>query len=101
MAEYEIFTNDSTINWTAKGIDRILQNVRNLINTCRYEIAYDRTLGIDSSVLDKPLDQAVALYTADIYRLIRSREPRVQIKSVVFLGADDEGNMNFKVVVEI
>ncbi len=97
----EVFSNDSNINWTAKGVERILQNVKNLMNTWRYEIAYDRTLGIDPAILDMPQDKAIARYTAEIYRLVNTNEPRANVKSVTYTGSDGEGNMNFKVVVEI
>jgi len=96
-----INTKDSNLDWTAKGIDRIAQNVFNLISTYKYEVAYDRTLGIDSSFIDKPLPIAIAEATAQIYDVIAEREPRATIESVDFIEIDKEGNFQFKVVVDI
>lgn len=99
---YEIDTSKPTpLNWRAKGADRILQNVLNLISTWRYEIAYNRTQGIDPSLLDRPPDTAAALYIAEIYRVVSEYEPRATVQEVTYLGVDKEGHMQFKVVVEI
>lgn len=100
--QYEINTSQmGKLNWNAKGDRRILQNIYNLITTWRYEVAYDRTKGLDPSILYLPKDDAVALYTAEVYRLIETYQPNVQVVSVDFIGIDQEGNMDFKVVVEI
>ncbi|WP_422447790.1 hypothetical protein [Thermoanaerobacterium sp. DL9XJH110] len=100
--EYIIDTSKPVnLNWAAKDAERVAQNVRNLISTWRYEVAYDRTLGLDQSILDKPLDTAVALYVAEVYRLVADYEPRATVKEVKFTGVDDEGNMQFRVVIEV
>ncbi|RCX20873.1 hypothetical protein DFR58_10175 [Anaerobacterium chartisolvens] len=89
------------INWTAKGNERITQNIINLLNTRKYEVAYDRTLGLSGAFIDMPLDRAIAETTAEIYDLISSREPRAELIEVLHTGIDEDGNMQFKVVVEI
>jgi len=99
--EYIIDTSDSNLNWNAKGNERIAQNVRNLLRTWRYEVAFDRTRGLEPSILDKPLNEAIALYTAEVYRVVQDYEPNAQVKSVQFIGLDDEGNLQFRVVIEI
>ena len=88
------------LDWNANGINNIVQNVHNLINTFRYEVAYDRTKGIDPSILDKPATQAKALYISEIYRMINTYEPRAKVKQVDFVELND-GNMQFKVVIEV
>lgn len=87
--------------WNAKGHNRVLQNVANLIRTFQYEVAYDRLLGINPDVFDKPQEEAFALYSAEVYRVVSTFEPRAKVKDVVFLGIDQEGNIKSKVVVEI
>ncbi|MFO7153931.1 MAG: hypothetical protein DIU64_003080 [Caldicoprobacter oshimai] len=99
---YEIDTSKARpLNWGAKGVDRILQNILNLISTWRYEIAYNRTQGIDPSILDRPPQVAAALYIAEISRVISEYEPRAAVQEVNYLGTDENGHMQFKVVVEI
>ena len=92
---------ENSLDWNAKGELRVLQNIKNLITTWRYEVAYDRTKGMNPSILYLPKDDAIALYTAEIYRLIETYQPDVQVVSVDFLKVDEEGNMDFKVVVEL
>lgn len=89
------------LDWGASGTQRIVQNVIDLINTWRYEVAYDRTMGINPAILDRPADMAASMYTAEIYRLVAEREPRAKVRSVKRKSGDDEGNLRFEVVIEV
>lgn len=97
---YEI-SNQSGINWTVKGHDRILQNVINLLNTDIYEIPYARTIGIDKSNIDKPADIAAGVMANDFISLIEQREPRAKIQSISINGIDSTGKIQYKAVIEI
>ncbi len=96
-----INTGDAKLDWGVKGVNRIAQNVKNLIATNKYEVAYDRTIGINPSFVDQPIQNAIADITAQIYELVSEREPRATVISVEFLSVDLAGNMQFKVVIEI
>ena len=97
-----INTSDKVnINWGAKGADEIAQNVLTLINTFTYEVAYDRTIGINAQFQDMPLQEAVANITAQIYELIEQREPRATVKEVNFIGQSEDGNLAFEVVIDV
>jgi phage baseplate assembly protein W len=96
-----IDTLQRNINWGARGVDRIAQNITNLLSTFKYEVAYDRTLGMSGNFIDKPKDVAIALATAEIYELIALREPRAKVVDVLFVGLYENENMQFKVVVEV
>lgn len=89
------------LNWTAKGTDRIIQNVANLLATKKYEVAYDRTLGMSPDIEDKPLPEAVAQATSEIIELIGDYEPRATVKDVKYAGVDANGNMVLEVTIEI
>lgn len=89
------------IDWTAQGANRIVQNVRNLISTFRYEIAYNRVKGIDPGIFDKPADIVAVLYASEVHRVVAEYEPGATVKEVQFTGIDDEGNMQFKVVIDV
>lgn len=99
--QYELNSSEAMLNWNAAGIERKLQNISNLIHTWRYEIAYDRTKGLDPNILDKPALDSIPLYSSEIYRLIETYEPDVNVVSVTATKIDSNGNINFKVVVEI
>lgn len=94
-------SDDPVIDWGASGFDEIAQNVFTLINTLKYEVAYDRTLGIRPDYLDMPLSEAIPLVTAQIYAVIDEREPRATVEEVEYQGVSDDGNMIFKVVIDV
>lgn len=99
---YEIDTSSPvSLNWAATGTERVIQNVTNLINTWKYEIAYNRTIGIDPGLMDKPSDEAAINYTSKVYELISNFEPRAEVQEVTNTGIDENGNMVFKVVISV
>lgn len=100
--EVTIRTSEApNIDWGATGSAEIIQNVFTLLNTFKYEVAYDRTLGIKREFVDLPPPLAVPLATADIYAVVEEREPRAKVKSVKFLGTNKHGELDFAVVIEI
>lgn len=94
-------SNQFKLNWTVKGFERIIQNVFNLLNIWRYEVTYDRTLGLDTSLIDLPVDLASAKYIAEVYRIVPLYEPRANVIEVKYLGVDTDGQMQFRVVIEV
>lgn len=91
---------DKGLNWNAKGAERIAQNVVNLISTFRYEIAYNRTLGIPTKLVDMPPAEAMALLPAEVMELCSRYEPRANIKAVNCAPAVD-GGIEIEVVMDI
>jgi phage baseplate assembly protein W len=88
------------LDWGAKGSKRVAQNVSNLLNTLNYEVAYDRTLGLNSEIIHKPSGALAALYTAEVYRVVQDYEPRAIVQSVQVKGVTDDGNIDSLVVIE-
>lgn len=102
VLEYVIDTGSITpLAWGAKGKERIVQNVANLIRTYQYEVAYNRLLGINPDIIDKNAEEAFALYTAEVYRVVSTFEPRATVKSVEPVSIDKEGNISARVVIEV
>jgi uncharacterized protein len=100
--QVEINTSKTTdIDWGATGVNEIIQNVLNLLNIVKYEVAYDRTLGINTDFQDMPLQESIVLATAQIYEIIEQREPRVIVEEVSFIGLSNEGELIFKVMIDI
>lgn len=102
--QYEVYSNKNDINWNAKGKNRILQNVNNILNTIKYELPYDRLFGRDPENLDKPLNKSRNKIIEETYELIKTYEPRATVKSVDMYYEKNEREENIlilKVVVEI
>ncbi len=101
---YEVYSNQNYINWNAKGDERILQNVSNILNTLKYELPYDRLMGRNPDNLDKPLNKIRNKLIEETYDLINTYETRANIKEVdiIYEKNDDGDNIpTIKVVVEI
>lgn len=102
--EYEVFSNKSYINWNAKGDERILQNVNNILNTFKDEIAYDRLMGRDPDNLDKSLEKVRNKIIEETFILVSNYETRANVKEVDVSYELDENNNKIpiiKVVIEI
>ena len=81
-------------------MEEVLQNVRTIISTIKYEIPLDRDLGIDGDVIDMPMQQAQAKLTQEIFRAVRQYEPRAVIESISFSG-DESGKLTPTLEVSI
>jgi len=99
--EQTIVTSQVDLDWSAKGGQRRVQNIRNLLNTWRYDIAYNRIMGLNPDMIDKPTPIMAALYTADVYRLVQEYQPDVTVKSVTVKGIGAEGQIDAEVVIEV
>ena len=81
-------------------MEEVLQNVRTIISTIKYEIPLDRDFGIDGDVIDMPMQQAQAKLTQEIFRAVRQYEPRSVIESISFSG-DESGRLTPTLEVSI
>ncbi|TGE36894.1 hypothetical protein E4K67_17495 [Desulfosporosinus fructosivorans] len=96
-----IYTSQGNLDWTAKGSQRKAQNVLNLLNTWRYDVAYNRIMGLNPAMIDKPYPTIVALFTADVYRLVQDYQPDVTVTSVTVKGINEQGKIDAEVVIEV
>ncbi len=94
-----IRSGNKQIDWKMNGPDRVAQNVRNLINTYRYEIPYHRTMGLPGSLIDRPSNDLMEEARVEIAQMLSVYEPRANVKDVrCSLGAD--GNIEVEVILE-
>lgn len=97
---YNINSNKSYINWNATDNERIIQNIINILNTVRYEVAYDRVMGRNPENLDRNFLDVQSLLISETYDLIEEYEPRAKIKNV-FVKQLPNGEIDIEVVVDI
>ena len=80
-----------TINFAPATVaEEVVQNVRTIITTIKYQIPLDREFGISGDPVDKPMPKAQALITSEIIRQVRRYEPRAVISSITFTGELNE-----------
>ncbi|WP_034439420.1 hypothetical protein [Clostridium ihumii] len=78
---YKINSNEN-INWNAKNNEKIIQNVRNILNIIKFELPYARDMGRDPKNLDVTLDINKYDIVEETYDLIEKYEPRAIVKDV-------------------
>lgn len=96
----EVSSTD-VINWRAKGAQRIAQNVQNLLNTVKFEIAYSRNKGRSGDEIDMNFEEMKNLVIAETYEIVEEYEPRAEVLDVEVISADAKGEIAIKVVLEI
>lgn len=82
-------------------IEEITQNIKTILGTAKGTVPLDRNFGVDSTLLDMPINAIQAKATANITTAINNYEPRARVKKVTFDGNNLEGLAHFTVTVEI
>ena len=102
MAIYIITSNDDLkINFAPKTlIEEVIQNVRTLISTIKWQIPLARDIGISGDVVDMPILQAKARLSQEIIQCLKRCEPRAQIQKIEF-ETDETGRLKPKIEVKI
>lgn len=96
-----VYSNDDSINWSATGTERIIQNVRNILRTRQFEVPFIRELGIDGNYIDITHSDISAEFTAHVEDIINEFEPRVTVRDVKLESFDENGNYNIAVELEV
>lgn len=88
------------LDWSAKGKDRVIQNVLNILRTYKGEVAYNRAFGISPDIIDKPADEVQAIIADDLSARIAQDEPRAQLLSVT-ASHSESGDIVISVRIEV
>lgn len=73
--------------------EEVIQNVRIILSSPAYTVPYDRSFAITGEYLDNPIQLNKALSSADIVQAIKSREPRAEVRNILFEGNALEGKL--------
>lgn len=96
-----VSSNDNTLNWTAKGDERIVQNVHNIIRTRMYEVPFMRHLGVDDDYIDSNQTEIKTGFIAHITELINEYEPRANVVDIRIDSCDENGDYIISVDLEV
>ena len=98
----EIPTEIKTVSIIPESeIEEIAQNVRMILHTFKGQVPLDRNFGIDSEIIDMPVNVARTKMTTRIVKAVNDSEPRVKVKEVKFSGDAVDGLVVASVVVEL
>ena len=85
----------------AKGTDRIIQNIKNIVNTYKCEVAYMRGFGMSPDAIDKDVETMRGIITEDLLDNIKEYEPRATLVSVEVTEITEDGGVIAVVQIEI
>ena len=71
------------IDFGAISYKEIFQNVKTILATPLFSAALERTLGLDDTVVDRPINDTAAI-TVAILAAVNQREPRCKVRSINF-----------------
>ncbi len=89
-----------SLDWNAKGPDRVAQNVRNLLSLTQYEVAYNRLLGMPAGVADQLAEDAARQAAQAAREMIRRFEPRAKVTGIT-PTLDAGGNLQLEVEINL
>ncbi len=81
--------------------EEVLQNVRVILSSRKYENPLARDIGLESDYHGKPLPVAEALLYKDITEVIEMYEPRAEIVGISFAHDTEKGVLIPTVEVEV
>lgn len=85
----------------ASTVDEVLQNVRVILASRKYELPLARDIGLESDYHGKTLPVAEALLYRDITEAIEKYEPRAEIVDITFTHDSEKGVLIPTVEVEV
>lgn len=97
--QYEVSSLE-TIDFGAKGVNAILQNVAFILSTFKYSCPLDREFGWIPDI-DSPINLAKATNAARILEAIQDNEPSVIVDEIITEGNALDGNLKLIVRVRI
>lgn len=92
---------ETALNWSATGTERKVQNVLNILRTYKAEVAYNRSLGISSEIIDKPIDEARAIMAEDLITNIEQNVSDVRLISLSVEKVAETGDIEIKATIEV
>lgn len=81
--------------------EEVVQNLWLLYSSLEYDCPLDMELGLKATYIDRPIDAATALATADIYEKTEKYEPRAEVIDVTYNVDYQRGKIKPIVEVEI
>jgi hypothetical protein len=100
MAQYEITTETRPILWESVGLERVLQNCRNLMLLQAGEVPYGRWRGIDPALFHMTREETNYSLVPELDRVMQA-EPRVQVADGWCEMRDTDGTAVYHCVVNI
>lgn len=96
-----VYSNDNSIDWEATGTDRIIQNVKNIIRTRRFEVPFIPLMGVNHEFIDALPQKIKSELSTHIKEVVNTYEPRVNVVDVRVESCDENGDYVVAVDLEV
>lgn len=96
-----VYSNDASIDWKATGVERIIQNVKNLVRTRQFEVPFMRNLGVNPDIIDANKEMIKTDIAKHIQEMINTYENRVTVGDVRIESCDENGEYIIAVELEV
>lgn len=96
-----ISSNDNLIDWGATDTDRIIQNVKNILRTRRFEVPFMREMGLSPDHTDNSLNHIKSELEKDIIETVKAYESRANVLEVTIDSIDADGHCDITVKLEV
>ena len=94
-------SNDDVLDWGVKDKERIIQNVRNIIRTRKFEVPFIRGMGINPDYIDNSVKMLKSDISKEIIENINAYEDRVSVLNVEIISGDENGDYVISVELEV
>ena len=92
MKESSFNASHQVIDFGAISYKEIFQNVKTILATPLFSAALERTLGLDNTIVDRPINDA-AYVTVAILAAVNQWEPRCKVRSINFEADTINGHL--------
>lgn len=82
-------------------IEEVIRNLKVIFSTPEGTVPFDRSFGIDFSIIDQPLEKAKNMLTVEFIKKTKRFEPRAKVVEVTYNHNGIDGAIIPKVVIEI
>lgn len=96
-----IRSDDATINWNASGVDRIVQNVKNILRTRPFEVPFMPQMGVNHNFIDSTPQMIKSELATHVTQVINEFEPRASVIDITIESCDENGDYVIAVELEV
>ena len=96
-----VYSNDTSIDWSATGNERIVQNVKNILRTRPFEVPFMPTMGINQEFTDAMPQKIKSDLANHVLEVIKANEPRASVEDVRIESCDENGDYVIAVDLEV
>lgn len=97
----KVYSNDESINWSATGVERIVQNVKNILRTRPFEVPFMPQMGVNHKFIDSLPQMIKSELATHVTEVINIYEPRANVVDVRVESCDENGNYVIAVDLEV